>query len=168
MWKGIDGFPGYEVSDNGAIRSFRQGGNGRLLKLQVDKDGYHRIGLFCGGVQKFFYVHRLVMAAFVGPCPNGLQVNHKNGIKTKNCPENLEYVTVSENVLHAFRTGLKHPTFHLGRRIGQFTKGGELVTVFESVRAADRAGFQQWNIANCCNGKYGFKTHKGFVWKYVA
>lgn len=49
-------------------------------------------------------VHRCVLAAFIG-CDDR-QVNHKNGIKSDNRLENLEYVTSSENVKHAYRTGL--------------------------------------------------------------
>lgn len=51
-------------------------------------------------------VHKLVMAAFVGPVPSGHEVNHKDGIKSNNCLDNLEYLTPPENVQHAFRTGL--------------------------------------------------------------
>ena len=51
-------------------------------------------------------VHRLVAEAFIGPCPEGLEVNHKNGQKQDNRPENLEYVTTAENLSHARTTGL--------------------------------------------------------------
>jgi hypothetical protein len=50
-----------------------------------------------------------MMQAFVGPCPVGFEVNHKNGIKTKNRLWNLEYLTKSENAKHALRLGLKKP-----------------------------------------------------------
>ena len=51
-------------------------------------------------------VHRLIASAFHGQ-PIGLEVNHKNGMKDDNRPENLEWVTRSENHLHAYRNGLK-------------------------------------------------------------
>lgn len=51
-------------------------------------------------------VHRLIAAAFHG-LPNGLEVNHKNGVKDDNRPENLEWVTRSQNHIHAYKTGLK-------------------------------------------------------------
>jgi ribosome-binding protein aMBF1 (putative translation factor) len=50
-----------------------------------------------------FNAHRLVYEVFVGPIPEGMQINHKNGIKDDNRPENLEVVTASENKLHAHR-----------------------------------------------------------------
>ncbi|HHA2946403.1 TPA: HNH endonuclease signature motif containing protein [Stenotrophomonas maltophilia] len=52
--------------------------------------------------------HRVVWEAAVGPIPLGLQVNHKNGVKTDNRLCNLELVTPSENLRHAHRIGLKH------------------------------------------------------------
>jgi ribosomal protein S25 len=51
-------------------------------------------------------IHQLVTAAFLGPCPEGKQVNHKNGNKRDNRVENLEYLTPDENKAHAKRTGL--------------------------------------------------------------
>jgi hypothetical protein len=51
-------------------------------------------------------VHRLIARTFLGPCPAGLLVNHKNGIKTDNRACNLEYVTKSQNALHGIALGL--------------------------------------------------------------
>jgi hypothetical protein len=51
-------------------------------------------------------VHRLVLAAFEGACPDGHEVNHKNGVKTDNCLGNLEYMTREQNIAHAMAYGL--------------------------------------------------------------
>ena len=51
-------------------------------------------------------VHKAVIAAFVGPVPNGLQINHIDGIKTNNHASNLEYVTLRENIQHGWDSGL--------------------------------------------------------------
>jgi HNH endonuclease len=64
--------------------------------------------------------HRLVWRAANGPIPDGLVINHKNGVKTDNRIVNLELITQQGNVLHAYRTGLKsnrgdkHPSRKLG------------------------------------------------------
>lgn len=58
------------------------------------------------GVMVYATVHSLVAHAFIGPRPEGLTVNHKNGIKTDNRTENLEYMTVQENYQHAIDSGL--------------------------------------------------------------
>lgn len=114
-WKDIPDFEGlYSVSTYGRIRSYpRKCWNGvgffmlkeRVMKLQDNGKGYLQIMLNAGGAPKLFYVHRLVLLTFVGP-PNGLETNHKNGIKKDNTLWNLEYVTSSQNILHAWETGL--------------------------------------------------------------
>lgn len=63
--------------------------------------------LLNNGSHQKFRVNRLVLEAFVGPCPDGHESNHKDGIKSNNDSENLEWVTHSENVQHAYRLGLK-------------------------------------------------------------
>lgn len=74
-----------------------------------NRQGYKEIYLYlANGQRKCFKVHRLVMNSFK-PIENSdlLQVNHINGVKNDNRLENLEWVTRSENILHAFQTGLE-------------------------------------------------------------
>jgi hypothetical protein len=102
----------YEVSSHGRVRRIRWNGRtyDRPTKLtpSVTKDGYLRARLCIGSEchRVTFSVHRLVMAAFVGPCPDGMVVNHIDGDKQNNTLGNLEYVTHKENVRHAFAIGL--------------------------------------------------------------
>lgn len=79
---------------------------GRIKALQL-RNKYPSVHIPIGNRYKSYYVHGLVTAVFIGPCPTGKQVNHKNGIKTDNRVENLEYMTPKENMNHAYRTGLK-------------------------------------------------------------
>lgn len=80
---------------------------GRKLKPATDKDGYLRITLTNNGKRKSYHVHRLVARTFLDNYDNKLQVNHKNGIKNDNRVENLEMVTLQQNIKHSIETGLK-------------------------------------------------------------
>ena len=110
-WLPIVGYEGlYKVSDFGRImRTKDMPGtfDGKILKPHLNRGGYQTINIYKNGKRHIFTVHRLVMEAFVGIRPNNMQVNHKDGDKTNNHLDNLEYVTISENHRHAFRTGLK-------------------------------------------------------------
>ncbi len=92
---------------------------GRELKQSQSNTGYLRVELWSEGFGKKHSVHRLVALAFV-PNPEGKpQVNHKDGDKQNNRFENLEWVTQSENQLHAYETGLQRG-FHIsGRKISE-------------------------------------------------
>lgn len=100
----------YEASNDGRVRTVSNKSGVRVIRGELKPSlagaGYPLVHL---GRHKGQYVHRLVMRAFVGPCPKGQEVNHKDGIKTNNRLDNLEYVTPSENRQHAFATGLQPP-----------------------------------------------------------
>lgn len=102
--------PGYyEVSNRGGIRRKAPGvntGEGRLKKPSLSSNGYMIVGCYVEGKRTNILVHRAVAEAFISPCPDGCQVNHKDGVKTNNSLSNLEYVTVSENGKHAIMMGL--------------------------------------------------------------
>jgi hypothetical protein len=113
-WLQIPGFEGiYAVSDLGNVMSMNYGNRGfQRLLVPVLKRGYPCVWLSKNKHQKIYSVHRLVMLAFVGPCPIGREVNHISGIKSDGRLLNLEYVTHSENKLHAYRIGLQKPAVH--------------------------------------------------------
>ena len=91
------------IRKNGRIMNRK----GKILKPGIDKYGYYRITLSYNGKRKSYYVHRLVARAYLKDYDETLQVNHKNGIKTNNRIENLEMVTLQENIKHSIKTGLK-------------------------------------------------------------
>jgi len=104
IWKRLTGFyDRYEVSNLGRVRNL----SGKVLRPCLTVRGYIQFTPKRDGVKKAKQIHQLVAAAFLGPCPPGLEVNHKNGIKTDASLSNLEYVTHQENVAHAIATGLK-------------------------------------------------------------
>ena len=116
QWTPAPGYEGiYEVSDQGNVRSLDrfvdngQGGTSRLkgktLKPGSTPTGYLFVYLCVEGKPKRFYVHRLVMAAFVGNAPPEHEVCHWNDIKTDNRLENLRYGTRSENRRDLIRNG---------------------------------------------------------------
>jgi hypothetical protein len=104
QWKPVAGFTGYEVSDQGRVRSFKSG-KAKILK-QIKCKGYSYVNLYKKGKKHFKSVHRLVAEAFLGIPEVKLEVNHKNGLKTDNRLSNLEWVTPLENMIHAVETGL--------------------------------------------------------------
>lgn len=111
-WKPIVGFEtNYEVSNQGRVRRIWRG-SGKIVNRPLSplktKFGYFRVCLFKEDARKYCHIHRLVMAAFIGALPEGMQVNHKDGDKENNSLENLEYVTAAENTHHACETGLRH------------------------------------------------------------
>ena len=110
IWKPIEGTDGrYEVSNTGKVRStnYNKSGICRELKQKIDRYGYCVVTLHMDGKQKYPTVHRLVAKAFIPNPENKPQVNHRSGVKTDNNVDNLEWSTTSENVQHAFDTGLK-------------------------------------------------------------
>jgi hypothetical protein len=109
VWRPVVGYEGvYEVSDRGNVRRIKPGiatRPGKVLKPFPHSEGYLRVSLSvnCKAVNK--YIHVLVAEAFYGPCPEGMEVNHKNTEKTDNQLSNLEFMTHGENTLHAKLNG---------------------------------------------------------------
>jgi hypothetical protein len=96
-WRPIPGFPDYSVSNTGRVVSYKAG-RSRELRPTLSYNGYPRLELAVGGRRVHRKVHQLVAAAFFGPCPEGLEVRHLDGVKTNNCAKNLAYGTRSENM----------------------------------------------------------------------
>lgn len=104
IWKTIEGFPNYEISNMGNVRSlahrdkWNRVKGGQLIKPQFDGKGHYlHVGLYANGSVKIVNVHRLVAKAFL-PNPCGYtEVNHKDENKTNNAASNLEWCSHSYN-----------------------------------------------------------------------
>lgn len=103
--KRIKGYEDYLVTVFGNIYSFK---SSKWLKPQINKFGYLHVGLYKNGNINPKAVHRLVAETFIPNPDNKPCVNHKDGIKTNNCVNNLEWATYSENHKHAFKMDLKN------------------------------------------------------------
>ena len=107
VWKDIPEYEGlYQVSNLGRVKSLKYRGADKegILKHGKTTKGYPFVNLYSNSIPRNRMVHRLVMLAFFGK--SDLEVNHKNGNKTDNRLENLEYCTAKQNMRHAFDTGL--------------------------------------------------------------
>lgn len=105
-WKDIEGYEGYyQVSNLGNIKNTK---TNYIIKLSdINSVGYYRVTLY-NPVKKRFFVHRLVAYHFCDGYNENLVVNHKDGNKQNNKAENLEWVTHSDNDLHAYDKGLRN------------------------------------------------------------
>lgn len=112
-WRSIPGLTLYEAGAEGHIRNQA---TGKLLAIR--EEDYSKVSVRVAGKRVIRRVHRLVAAAFLGPLPNGMEINHKDTDRHNNAVSNLEYVTRSENIRHAMETlgsyrGERHPQAQL-------------------------------------------------------
>lgn len=164
IWKQIiyNGFKtNYSVSNLGRVKNDK---SGRILKLS-DSNEYKVASISLGhGNIKRFLVHRLVAVAFLNNSNNKEYVNHIDGNKTNNNVNNLEWVTPSENAIHAQRTGLIG--YQKKRPVRQFNLQGVWMMDFESAtEAARQCDCQQSKITSVCGGRR--KTAGNYQWRYV-
>jgi DNA-binding XRE family transcriptional regulator len=106
-WRAVPGYVGlYEVSDWGRVKSLdrilqnrmgRYKHKGMVLAQMINSDGYKCLNLGKKGSRKQYKTHRLVLAAFVGTCPPGMEACHNNGVPSDNRLENLRWDTPQNN-----------------------------------------------------------------------
>lgn len=140
----------------------------KKLTPKVNWDGYHRIQIWKNNKCKMIGWHRVVAETWVDNPNNKPFVNHIDGDKTNNNPNNLEWVTQKENIAHAVKTGLitNKTRSQLGN-VGYYDVNGELLKIYDCIKSAsddlDMSYYTIYaNIKNnrkLRNGKY-FKLYK--------
>ena len=177
--KPIPGYPDYFAKKDGSIYSMQ---HGVLKKLKENNHnrGYSQVTLFSpSGHSKIVSVHRLIALTWLDPNPDKKQVNHKNGIKTDNRVENLEWCTPQENSLHSYwvlgkknvgskKFGKENPNSK--PIIGTNLKTGERIKFDYIKQASDFINLDQdkKNRASSivANLKGKRKTAYGYYWEY--
>ena len=160
-WKVIEKATNYEVSNYGQVKNKN---TNRILK-QTLINGYFATGLRINNKTTTAFLHRLVAIRFL-VCPDEtFVVNHKDGCKTNNNVENLEWISQSENGKHAYRLNL-HKPIRFG--VSQYTLDNVFVRDYESLLDAEKeTGVSNGHISNVCRGVRGKKTAGGYIWKYT-
>jgi hypothetical protein len=172
IFKQIEGYKNYKVSTFGNV--YR---NDKKL-MPVLKNGYHSISLSRDGKVKKCYIHRLVAFAFIENTNNKKQINHKNGIRTDNNIDNLEWNTPKENIIHSFKVLKRKSASLKGESNGMYKYRGANNPNSKRVQclndskiygsrkeAARYYGINAGNITLICNGKR--KTIKGNSFKWI-
>lgn len=166
VYKDIIGFPNYQISNYGNVKSlnYNRTGEERILKPKKEKNGYLRIHL-CNNKKYYFrLIHRLVCAAFVKNPDNLPQVNHIDENKENNHVDNLEWVSPKENINHGTRNERVSKIF--SKQVNQYDLNDNLIKTWKSQHEIEKClGYPQGHISECCNGK--IKTAYGFIWKFV-
>lgn len=189
MFKGISGYERYyEISSDGIVKSKdrtqtdslgrTRTWKGQVLNPDIAPNGYYRITLAVEGKRKQAYIHRLIATHFIDNPNNLPQVNHKDGNKLNNSMDNLEWVTVQENTIHAYKNGLinhiageNHPNYgKFGSKSGKAkkVKSTNIITGEEKTYGAlietVKDGFLQSEVSRSCN--HG-SIHKGHKFEFI-
>lgn len=181
IWHDIKGFENkYQISNLGNVKSLKRTiirKNGkkqtfqeRILKPCKNNKGYYIVSLD----GELHTIHRLVAENFL----ENLVVNHKNGIKTDNRIDNLEFIAQKDNCIKTWKQGLcenvrrsaynqKHKRdIKTSRAVIQIDANGNIINSFVSIREAEeKTGIHNSLIIGVCQGKH--KTTHGYKFKYV-
>ena len=191
IWRPIEGYKWYEVSNMGRIRSidhyvpcrgFKQRiTRGRVLKTRKYSDGYLRVKLCHDGCMTMKTVHRLVAQAFIeNSDPEKYdQINHKDENPSNNRWDNLEWCDAKYNINYGERTKKARPKISAAKRKSPVMQisptTGEVLAIYPSTTEVERrTRFAQSQICCACRGGHyvkgkwiNFKKAYGYIWRYM-
>lgn len=98
IWKQIQGFNNYLISNTGLIKSFNKNKKGKILKLHPNSTKYLRVWLYTSDYRERFFVHKLVAIHFKKNNNNYRYIDHKNRIRTDNRANNLRWCSIEQNL----------------------------------------------------------------------
>lgn len=154
IWKPIDNFPNYFVSNLGNVKRFYPSKNKeKILKFGYNNDGYNQVCLYKQGKKSTQRVCRLVAKAFIPSDDKTLVVNHIDKNRKNDNVSNLEWLSIKDNVRYSRAIKI----------IATNINNNDILT-FESLKDAEKEGFNLGNIWSCCNKKR--KQYKGYIWRY--
>lgn len=169
IWKDIPEYEGlYQISNYGRIKSNdkivsfnRHFVKGRIMAGYGNekKNQYHRVQLYKNNKYTVIYTHQLVAKLFLDNPKNLPQVNHINGIKLDNRVCNLEWVSESENLRHAVKTGL----IKTCKIVQQYDLDGNFIKEYISTGEAKR-DTKINHIPEACRGER--MTVGSYMWRY--
>ena len=171
VWKDVVGYEGlYRISSHGTVCRLYKNGKVNFMTPRI-LNGYWRVKLCNGNTQKEYFLHRLIAQAFIPNPENKPEINHINGIKTDNRIENLEWVTRSENAIHATKTGLlKYSEYRYNRARDVNSKPVMCVETRKIYASCTEAGkdikTDAAHIGECISEKRS--TAGGYHWKLVS
>jgi hypothetical protein len=161
-WMVIEKATNYEISNCGQVRNKN---TNKILKPTAI-NGYFAVGLRVNNKTIMSFIHRLVASSFLICLHDTYIVNHKDGCKTNNNVENLEWVSLSENGKHAYRLNLHKPN---SIKVSQYTLDNVFIREYNSLLLAEKeTGICNGLISNVCRGIRGRKTAGGYIWKYTS
>lgn len=151
MEKPIPGFPGYTITDDGKVISYKMH-KPKIMKTWYQHSGYENIKLCKNNITYHFLIHRLVAEAFI-PNPTGLkEINHKNNNKQDNRVENLEWCDRRYNLQQSYET--MSPVRNFRKCILCDNNNPQFRREFQSIRAAARYVQQQFGYSALSLIKY--------------
>lgn len=169
IWKIININSDYMISNYGNVKSLERtvgakGNSTKVIKETILKPsivrGYRCVNIYKEGNIKNLKVSRCVAVHFIENPSNYKVVNHLDGNKMNDHENNLEWCSYSDNILHAYKIGLRNNI----SPIIQSYLNGRIIKEWQSISEASKSGFTGPNIHMVCNGKR--KSHKGFKWSY--